>query len=161
MWRKPKQITIDGIPFPSNQAAAIFHDIDPKVFDLRINRLGWSSEEAAETSKRRKHQRYRVEVRGQKFRNLKKAAEHFGMDHALVRSRYVTNGWTIEESLDLSPAPSTAIFRGKPVLVRGIPFPSIAAASRHFGVKSPSVRNRIKARGESIEEAIKALRSRL
>ena len=82
------------------------------------------------------------------------------MDYGLVHSRYVTNGWTLEESLGLSPAPDTAKNRGITTLVQGIKFPSISAASRHFGVKSPSVRKRMKDNGESVEEAIKSLQSR-
>ena len=147
-----KQILIDGKVFPSHQAAATFYGIDPGVFGLRINRMGWSPEKAAEISRRQLYQRHSVEVRGQVFGSVKKAAEHFGMDYLLVHSRYVTNGWTLEESLDLSPAPDTAKYRGQAVLVQGVEFPSVSAASRHFGVKSPSVRNRMKKKGESAED---------
>lgn len=156
-----KQIFIDGEVFPSQQAAATFYGVDPRVFSLRITRLGWSPEKAAGITKHQLYQRHQVEVRGQVFGSLKEAAEHFGMDYGLVHSRYVTNGWSLEESLDLSPSPDTAKYRGQAVLVQGIEFPSVSAASRHFGVKPPSVRNRMKEKGESAEEAIEALRSRL
>ena len=156
-----KQVLINGELFPSQQAAATFYGIDPQVFSLRITRLGWSPEKAADITEHQQYQHHKVEVRGQVFGSLKEAARHFGMDYGLVHSRYVTNGWTVEESLDLAPAPNTAKFRRQAVSIDGIEFPSTAEASRHFGVKPRSVRNRIKKKGESAEDAIKALRSRL
>ena len=155
-----KEITIDGELFPSQGAAANFYGIDPTIFGMRIHRLGWSPEKAAGITDRQPYQRHHVEVQERLFSSLKKAAEHFGMDYKLVHSRYDRRGWTLEQSLDLSPPPDTAVTRGKAVRVEGIEFSSIAAASRHFNVLSGSVRKRMKDKEESTEEAIKALRNR-
>ena len=99
-------ITIDGTTFPSRQAAAINYGIDPGVFNLRIARLEWSPEEAAGLVLRKKYgARKSVEVRGETFPSLRAAANHFGASPQLVHQRCTKQGWTLEQALNLEPAP--------------------------------------------------------
>jgi hypothetical protein len=152
-----KSVEIDGEVFPSRQAAANFYGIDPAVFNIRMGRLGWSPEEAVGITKRDKYQNHEFEIEGKKFTSLKQAAEHFGVKYQLAHDRYNAKGWTIEQSLNLTNLPDSSRKAGIEVEVDGLKFKSVKKAADHFGVKGPSVNNRMRKHGETAQEALSIL----
>ncbi len=155
-----EEITVAGVTYPSRGAAAEHFGIDVTVFNLRVSRLGWRPQQAAEIEPRKAFARRRVEISGLKFKSLKSAAEHFGLDYSLVYNRVTKNGWTIEQSLGAAKPPGTVRFIGVGVEAFGMKFPSFAACARHFGVKSESLRQRVIEMGTGIEAAIRYLQTK-
>ncbi|MCM5569395.1 GIY-YIG nuclease family protein [Burkholderiaceae bacterium FT117] len=154
-----KSISVGGRHFSSLAAAAAYFGIDTNVFGLRLRRLGWTPEQAAEIEPRERHARRRVQVAGRGFPSLKAAAANYGLDYGLVHSRVVANGWSVEQALGIAPAPGTSRYQGVKVRAFGKDFASFAACAREFGVKPESLRNRVVNMGRCIEESINHLLS--
>jgi hypothetical protein len=150
----PDAITIAGVCFASHSAAAEHFGIDPTVFNIRPQRLGWTPEQAAEIEPRGKYGRHKVQVGGQSFKSLKSAAECLGLDYKLVHDRMVAKGWTLEQALEVAAPPPTVKYRGTLVTAFGVHFPSLNACAKHHGVKAPSLILRMAEYGESLETAI-------
>lgn len=145
-----KSIEIDGKTFPSQQAAAIYYLIDPAVFNLRLGRLGWSPEEAAEIKKRR-FNRIKFEVDGQNFKSLKSAAEAFGIDYKLAHDRYNKKKWSLREALGIDRPPRVA---SKSIDYMGKVYASIAEFARAHDLDPDTVSARL-AKGDSLERSIR------
>lgn len=155
-----KPITIDGETHPSFQAAANYFGIDERVFAIRIGRLGWSPEKAAGLIERDRYQHHQIDVKGLSFNSLQQAAEHFRLEYKVVYSRFTKSGWTIEQALELSPAPASSRSRGIEVVINGNGYPSIARAAKDYGVQDGSVTYRMREKGETAEQAINHLAAR-
>ena len=155
----PNEIQVGDIRFPSRSAAAQYFGIDPSVFNLRLSRLGWTPEQAAEIEPREKFARLKVSVRGTAFPSLKAAAKHFGVRYQLVHERLTQKGWTVEQALELEAPPTSAKYAGVSVTAFGQTFASYAKCAKHFGVKPESLRQRVVNRHDSVERAISYLRS--
>jgi hypothetical protein len=153
----PKSIRVGGRVFESRAEAAAHFGIKPYVFNLRVSRLGWSPEEAAELTTRRKGARHKFEVNGLTFNSLKAAAEHFGIPWKKAHDRYVAKGWSLEQALQLASPPDTVRYRGRAVTAFGKSFPSLTACAKHFGIKPETLRNRVNNMGNKLEAAIKYL----
>ena len=69
----PEQISVGGMLFPSRGAAADYFGIDIAVFNLRVSRLGWTPEQAAEIEPRGKYSRNKIIVAGVIYTSIKKA----------------------------------------------------------------------------------------
>lgn len=145
-----KSIEIDGKTFPSQQAAAIYYLIDPAVFNLRLGRLGWSPEEAAEIKKRR-FNRIKFEVDGRNFKSLKSAAEALGIEYKLAHDRYNKKKWSLREALGIDPPPRVA---SKPIDYKGEVYASIADFARAHRLEADTVSARL-AKGDSLERSIR------
>ena len=123
-----KKIKVGRLLFPSYASAAQHYGIDPRVFALRISRLKWSPEEAAEIKLREKGARHRIIVRGKKYQSLAAAAAAFGLDYKVVYRRFKLSNWTIEQSLGLCPAPTKTA-----IAVQNVWFSSLLALENlHF-----------------------------
>ena len=147
-----KSTTVDGQEFPSRQSAAMYFKIDPAVFNLRLNRLGWTPEEAAEL-KKRPFNRHKIEVEGKSFKSLKSAAEAYGLDYKLVHDRFKGKGWTYLEALGVEPPPRVA---KRKISYKGKNYESLAEFARAFGLEPDTVSARL-SKGKSYSEAVKPL----
>ena len=145
-----KAIAIDGKIFPSRQAAAIFHQIDPSVFNLRLSRLGWSAEEAAGI-KKRPFNRIKFEIDGQNFKSLKSAAEKFNIDYKLAHSRYKQKQWSLREALGIDPPPRLP---SKSITYEGKTYPSLAEFAKAHNLEPDTVSARL-TKGDTYEEAVR------
>lgn len=155
-----EEISVAGVTYPSRGAAAEHFGIDVTVFNIRISRLGWSPEQAAEIEPRMAFARHRIEVNGKQFKSLKSAAEHFGLDYKVVHSRVRRDGWTAAQALEReSPPPRRSVSVGKRLSAFGQDYPSIAACARAHGLKALSLRRRVVGEGEAVESAIEALKA--
>lgn len=150
----PKGVTVGDVVFGSYGAAAQYFGIDPSVFNLRMGRLGWTPEQAAEIEPRAKYAHRRVVVSGIAFRSLKAAAEHFGVSYQLAHDRLTSKGWTLEQALEVVKPPDTVKYRGVSVVAFGHSFPSLDECARHFGIKPASLRRRVSGCGDPIESAV-------
>lgn len=98
-----KELVVDGRRFASWGEAATHFGIDQRVFAMRLSRLKWSPEQAAELVPRPRYGRFRLVLEGRQFSTLKEAATHYGKNYALVHDRIRGKGWTVEEALELVP----------------------------------------------------------
>lgn len=156
----PAAVTVGKLKFPSRGAAAEYFGIGVSVFNLRISRLQWTPEQAAEIEPRGKYARHKTKVAGKLFPSLKKAAEAHGIDYRLVWDRVYSKGWALEQALGISTPPSTIRKRGVSLDAFGQNFPSFAACARHFGIKRQSLQKRVAQYGDGIEDAIRRLQGK-
>lgn len=154
----PSAITVGGRRFPSRSSAASYFGINLAVFNLRVGRLNWTPEQAAEIEPRRKYARQKVEVSGKRYSSLKQAAEAHGLNYHLVWERINEKKWTLEQALSLQSPPDTVKYRGIALQAFGKTFSSYAACAKYFSIKSESLRQSVVERGASLEEAINHLR---
>ena len=148
-----KQIRVGNLDFPSRGAAAAHFGIDVTVFNLRLGRLGWTPEQAAEIEPRGRYARRKVVVGGRSYASLKAAAEARGLDYKRVASRVTGKGWTVEQALEIVAPPATVIYRGKPLAFGGKSYSSIAKAARAHGIDPDALSDRLR-KGDTSEEAI-------
>jgi hypothetical protein len=145
-----KKVVVDGRNFPSQSAAAAFYGIDDAVFNMRLNRLGWSPEEAAGLASR-PFNRHVIEVEGVIYKSLKSAAEARGVDYKLVHDRFNAKGWTYSEALEIDP-PSRVPTRS--ISFKGVEYDSLRAFADAHEVDPDTVSARL-AKGESLEASIR------
>jgi len=148
-----KEIRVGNHTFPSRGAAAAHFGIDVTVFNLRLGRLGWSPEQAAEIEPRGRYARRRVLVGEKSYPSLKAAAEAHGLDYKRVAGRVIGNGWTVRQALEVDAPPDTVKYRGKPLLVAGKTYPSLAQAARAYGIDPDALSDRLR-KGDRPEQAI-------
>jgi hypothetical protein len=149
-----RTIRIQDREFPSYASAAKRYGVDPKVFALRISRLGWSPEQAAELDL--PPARQEVSINGRQFPSLKAASEAFSISYKTVHRR-IRLGWSVEQSLEVAPPPERAPPRAKPVCVQGKQYCSIAQCAREYGVRPYALRRIIREKQMSTEEGIRYL----
>ena len=131
----PKGITVGGVTFGSLGAAAQYFGIDPAVFNLRLGRLRWTPEQAAEIEPRAKYARRRVVIQDKPYPSLKAAAEAHGQDYKRVHERVVRDGWSVGQAVGQESPPGTVKYQGLPVNAYGEQFRSLAECARKFGIK--------------------------
>jgi hypothetical protein len=100
-----KATVIEGKTFPSRQAAAEAYGVDPTVFNLRISRLGWTPEEAAECSDPRPQMPHKITVGGETYPSIKQAAEACNLKYKTVYRRLRQLGWTLDQAFGLVDPP--------------------------------------------------------
>lgn len=95
-----KAITVAGRKFDSYGQAAAFFGVAPTTFALRISRLEWTPEQAAEVEERptygRRNIKHSVTTKDGivTFNSVAKAADHFGIQPKTVHAR-LKRGWTL------------------------------------------------------------------
>jgi hypothetical protein len=155
-----KPVRIGSRQFASRGQAASHFGIDQTVFNTRIRRLGWTPEQAAGIGVRRKYARRVLEIDGTKFRSLKAAAEHCGLDYKLVHDRVVAKGWSVEQALERAAKPATIKYIGLAVTAFGRSFRSLTSCAKAHGVKPESLWARVTKHGQDVENAILHLHKR-
>jgi hypothetical protein len=149
-----KPITIAGKRFGSRAQAAEHFGVNVGVFNLRINRLKWTPEEAAGLTERNwQGKEVEVEVMGTRYPSIRQASIALGKDFRKVYDRFSEKGWTLEQALDITPPPNTVKAVGLQLSAFGVSYKSIAKAAEAHGINPESLRRRI-ASGESAETAI-------
>lgn len=129
-------IVISGQTFESHKAAAAHFGVNFKKYSLRLNRYGWTPEQALGLQPPpRGPSGIRVEVRveNEVFSSITSAAKRYKVDPSVVAHR-IQIGWTIEQALGLAKKPLRKIRDEYRFTVGGMEFPSQKAAALHFGV---------------------------
>ncbi len=149
-----KEVHILGRKFQSYAGAAEAYGIDPVVFALRVSRLKWTPEQAAELEPRKgQGVAKKLFVAGRAFNSLKAAAIAFGCEYKTVHKRFRVSGWTLEQSLEIEPPPKVVPVDSKGVHLGGIHYASIADAARAHSVSVHALRRFIRL-GIDPDEAI-------
>lgn len=139
-----KSLIVNGKIFPSRAQAAEYHGIEIGVFNLRLNRLKWTPEEAAGLVDRQWSGKARVLIINREtFGSVRSAAAHFNKDVTQVYDR-ISKGWTPEQALELEPAPKTVKHRGVEVIFEGMKFQSLSQLANSKGVHPETIRRRLK-----------------
>ena len=124
------------------------------MFNLRLGRLGWTPEQAAEIEPRAKYARRKVKIGRTEYPSLKAAAESLGLRYSRVADRVISKGWSVRQALELDAPPSSVVYRGKPVQLRGNNFPSVAQAAVAHGVDPDALSDRLR-HGDTPEQALR------
>lgn len=153
----PTMVKVGSLMFPSRGAAAEYFGISTAAFNLRLSRLGWTPEQAAEIEPRGKYSRQKVTAAGNSYPSLKQAAQAHGIDYGLVWSRVHSKNWSLEEALEIADRPGATKHRGVPVTAFKLTFKSYSACAKYFGIGLGALRKRVVNCGEAIEDAIQHL----
>ncbi|MGY3347289.1 MULTISPECIES: GIY-YIG nuclease family protein [unclassified Bradyrhizobium] len=97
-----KEVTIGGTLFPSLFAACKHYSVDKRIVDMRINRMGWSLDEAFGLKNRNTNA---IVVAGEEFASRLEACRAYDLNDKLIESR-LRGGWTIDQAFNLSAHPS-------------------------------------------------------
>lgn len=149
----PDPITVGGITFPAKSSAAEFFGVDVAVFNLRIGRLKWTPEQAAEIEPRPKAYRAMIVVGGKEFPSINQAAKHYGLSYRTTWSRIKVHGWSIDQAFGIAPPPDSIKFQGLQVNAFGMTFPTMKACAKHFGISNVGLCRKVRS-GQSVEKAI-------
>jgi hypothetical protein len=146
----PKKIILEGVQYTSIAEAARKLSKDYNKISLRINR-GWSTEEAFDFVKRRKNQPIEVTIGDKTYGTISEASNALGVKTSRVRDR-LQMGWSIEEALGISERKISKT-APKKIVLKGVEYPSIQAASKKFGIPQFKVYGRMR-KGWTIEESL-------
>lgn len=153
-----KPISIQGLRFMSRAQAAEYFGIDPSVFNLRLNRLGWTPEQAAELEEVDWSGKSQIiTVGGLEYPSVSFACKRLGKNYKKVISRITDRGWTIEQAFDFEPPPVSAVFTGREITIKGKKYPSIKKASEALGFNPESFRKSLLS-GKTPDEVFARLR---
>ena len=150
-------ITVAGREFRSMLEACSVFNVDKRTVNLRLNRMGWSIDEAFEVVKRSK---YQIILNDLVFETRRDACRHFQLNEKMVESR-LRNGWSLEEAFGLkdrrsrpnnSPAISAAN-RTKSITFQGNLYQSTGQLALAYGIKPATLYYRLR-NGWTIEQAI-------
>ena len=136
-----RPITIKGVTFASQGAAAEAYNILPGTFNQRLN-SGLTPEQAAGLEERTKYGHHTIEIGNETFSSLSEACERYSLDYKTTHAR-VRKGWTYEQALNLSapPRPNQMI---KPVITKEKEFSSRAEFARYLGLHYSTITNLLK-----------------
>ena len=160
-----KPISIDSHSFESYGQAAEFYGVASSKFNLRINRLGWSPEEAAELQQRGRRQRKTIRVildeQQLEFPSIQAAAKHFGIERSTVHYR-LKHGWTVEEALGIvQPRPELRQIGAFNLTFEGEVFKTVSSLAQHAGVSEGSMRHYLRTSDLTVEEIVFILKNHL
>jgi hypothetical protein len=148
------RVVVEGLPFISLNAAARHYGVPEATIHQRVNRYGWSLEEALEIV-RRPRKRHKIgtgyELAGSTFDNFSAACRLHGLDEAVVRSR-LKIGWSKEQAFGLQPRPKRRGHNGKAVTIDGVEYESVATAAKARGLSAQLIASRT-SRGWTSDEA--------
>lgn len=149
----PSPIIVEGREFISKLAAAQYYGVDPYNFNQRINKLGWTPEQAAGLDPE-KNFGIDVEVGGKKYSSISQACTALGKNYKRVHARLNKHGWTLEQAFDLTPAPQSRKPSNSMRIISSIgEFESIGDASKAAAVKPATIASRLR-KGWTHDEAL-------
>ena len=97
-----------------------------------------------------------ITVAGKNFPTLTSAANFYGIDEAVVRSRIDVFGWTPEEAVGVAPRPTD--WGPNEVILEGKTYPSLKDAAKHYGLPYNKIHLRITKYKWTIEQAFELLK---
>lgn len=156
-----RAIKIADMSFDSIGQAANHFGVDPAIFSLRIGRLGWAPEEAAELIDRekwgRRNKAITVNHQGQRleFPSIASAEKFFGIKRGTAHAR-ISKGWSVTDALSV-PIKTTR----SQVVVEGKSYKSLREISDVMGLSYQSVTYYLRKSDLSLEEIIYVLSNKL
>jgi hypothetical protein len=139
------EVVVGKETFPSLLAACKRHSVDKRIVDLRINRMGWSLDEAFGLVERSTNA---FVVDGVEYKSILAACRHYQLNSKLVDSRLRLN-WTVEQAFNLVAPPLIQRSRPGPGKKRNIDYDgtkygSIGELAKAFGIKSGTLSYRLR-----------------
>jgi hypothetical protein len=152
-----KSIIVEGVVYNSHKEAAEKYGLDHRKIFQRVNKLGWTIEQAfglePQAKKRTAPNRKSITVEGVVYNSHKEAAEKYGLDHRKIFKRIYKFGWTIEQAFGLEPPSEKPSNSSKKVMIKSVTYESITAACSAFEIAISTVQRRVKS-GWTIEDAV-------
>ena len=155
--RNARAIIVAGTEFRSMLEACRVYKIDKRTVDLRLNRLGWSIDEAFEVIERSKSQ---IKLNDLVFETRRDACRHFKLNEKMVDSR-LRNGWSLEEAFGLKDRQAkpkkfraiSATDRTQSITFKGKLYPSKSKLASAYGIKPATLLYRLR-NGWTIGQAV-------
>ena len=138
------KIELEGITYQSFQKACEHYSLDKRIVNMRMNRLGWSLEEAFELELRKNP--HQIIINGEEFQSFKAACEHFKLNVKKVESR-IRLGWSLKEAFDIEERPFEWIKCGTEK------FKTHKEIAQRYGMKYSLLRSRMQAKW-TLEQAV-------
>ncbi len=92
--------TVNGIEFPTIAAACRYLNVDSRLVDVRMKRLGWNLEEALGLITHINNRKIPVTVNNIDFPSIRKACEHYNVSYQMTRLYYRKYNISIEEAIN-------------------------------------------------------------
>ncbi len=148
MDRKPGKIIyrVCDLEFKTIKALALHFGKSPKTVCHRINKKGWSEEEALGMVPRK--DATSISFQGKTYASFNEMCRSHHVNPEIARNRIKRGGWSLEEALELKKR-----HKPNPITVGNRQFDGWADACRFYDLKVGVVRNRVNVGGWSIEEA--------
>lgn len=148
-----KFVSVQNKDFISINSAARYFGVEEYSVHQRINKYGWSLEEALGVKPRQRpsYRGHNYSIKGGLYSSFRAACQNFNLDESVVRSR-LKLGWTKEQAFELKPAPKRGRNVGTPIIISGKRYKSKGEAARHFGIKESVFTSRL-LRGWTLEQA--------
>ena len=150
----PKEIELEGVMYQSLKDATKAYRLTYKKISLRLNRYGWTLEEAFEliVMERPTGAPKNIDFRGIKYESYVDLARSYGISKWNFYSRY-RKGWTLEQALALEirprPRPPNAIT----MIYKGKKYETLKELALDFGVSYKLLSARLN-KGWSHQKAI-------
>ncbi|MHA2798774.1 GIY-YIG nuclease family protein [Vibrio harveyi] len=143
-----KAFFVGNIRFKSIAEAARHYGIKHGTLLFRL-KSGISPEEAVNPENRLNEQ---IEFRGVQYETKKSLAESFGVSYTNFHNRYEQLGWTIEQALELEPAPARPFaYNAKEIEYKGNVFNSLSHIDEYLG-RATGYSSGCLSKGWSLEE---------
>ena len=155
-------VTVAGVTYPSIRQVAKAYKINYKIVHERINRRGWTLEQALEIVDAPDSSRFAgisVSAFGLTFKSNGECAKHYGIKAPSLLRRVTEKRESIEEAILHLQSNPKAGGQLKPVVAFGVAYPSITELAAQLGLNVKSIRNRMSLKGQPLEEAIAKLES--
>jgi hypothetical protein len=153
IWARSRSIEINNKYFDTLTDACNYYGLKLPTVAGRLNRYGWSIEQAFEIDVAPKTVReIKIKINKQNFQRASDAARHYGIKPYVLTKR-LRKGWSIEEALELKKRPPRKSHNSTPVVVHGKQYQSIKEASLVCKIHYDRVRDRMH-RGWTLEEAL-------
>lgn len=149
-------MNIFGNEFSNFEKACKYYEVDSSYLYKKSKVTGIPKEKLLEDRIQQGIKKYAFTYNGVKYANLTELCKKFNLDPVKVQSLMGNRKISREEAIDLSIKHNGQVPRnklGSPVTVKGVYYPSRAAALREYKISESIVKTLIK-KGYTTEEAI-------
>lgn len=143
--RKGNSVVVAGVEYPSLSEAARRNGVTWNALKARLNRYGWTLEQALGLEPPPSNKCHPLEIGHQHFGSIREACDAYGVTRGQISARLAA-GETPERAVQPGDR------RHRSITVKGVEYPSLTAACRDHGLNVPMVWDRLK-RGWTPDEA--------
>ena len=162
-WQgKEIPVTVGGVTYPSINQAAEAYKIKYKLVHERVKRRGWTIEQALEIVDAPDSSRFAgisVSAFGLSFKSCGECAKHHGIKAPSLLKRLTEKQESIEEAIRYLQSKPKAGPQPKPISAFGVTYKSVTELASQLGISVKSIRNRMRLKDQTLEEAITKLQS--
>lgn len=155
-------LTVAGVVYPSILQAAEAYGVKYKLVYERMKKRGWTTEQALGISSPPSSIRYtgiNVSAFDQDFKSYEACAKYHGITAVSLIKRIAEKHETTEDAIRHLQSNPKSGAKPKAVSVLGVTYPSIKELSAQLGLSVHSIRNRMRTKSQTLEEAVGQLQS--